>query len=52
MAVERGVIAAEHIVRRDSTGALRMLVLGVLVLISILRLVILLGWRDGGRSTG
>jgi len=24
---------------------------GVVVLISILRLVILLGWRDGGRST-
>jgi len=47
MAVERGMIAAEHIVRRDSTG-----VLGVLVLIEILRLVILLGWRDGGRSTG
>jgi len=47
MPVERGMIAAEHIVRRDSTGAL-----GVLVLISILRLVILLGWRDGGRSTG
>ncbi|MGI8829962.1 MAG: hypothetical protein ACR2I5_09370 [Candidatus Limnocylindria bacterium] len=47
MSVERGVIAAEHTVRRDSTGAL-----GVLVLISILRLVILLGWRDGGRSAG
>jgi len=24
---------------------------GVVVLISILRLVVLLGWRDGGRST-
>jgi hypothetical protein len=46
MSFERGSYAAQPLVRPDSTG-----LLGVLVLISILRLVILLGWRDGGRST-
>jgi len=46
MSTERGIVAAESTVRPVSSG-----ILGVLVLISILRLVILLGWRDGGRST-
>ena len=46
MSFERGVTAAQPIVRPVSTG-----LFGVLVLIEILRLVILLGWRDGGRST-
>jgi len=46
MSIERGRYAAEPIVRPVHSG-----MLGVLVLISILRLVILLGWRDGGRST-
>lgn len=45
MSIERGMSAAEPSVRPAATG-----LLGVLVLISILRLVILLGWRDGGRS--
>jgi len=44
MSVERGASAAEPVVRPVQAG-----ILGVLVLISILRLVILLGWRDGGR---
>ncbi len=46
MAFERGIDAAQPTVRPAATGFL-----GVLVLISILGLVILLGWRDGGRST-
>ncbi|MEA2651747.1 MAG: hypothetical protein QOI85_1468 [Chloroflexota bacterium] len=46
MSFERGSYAAEPVVRPVQAG-----LLGVLVLISILRLVILLGWRDGGRST-
>ena len=46
MSFERGTVAAQPIVRPAPTG-----LLGVLVLIDILRLVILLGWRDGGRST-
>jgi len=46
MATERGTYAAEPTVRPSLTG-----LLGVLVLIDILRLVILLGWRDGGRRT-
>jgi len=46
MSIERGIEAAQPTVRPAPTG-----LLGVLVLISILGLVILLGWRDGGRST-
>jgi hypothetical protein len=46
MSFERGSFAAQPFVRPVQAG-----LLGVLVLISILRLVILLGWRDGGRST-
>jgi len=46
MSTERGTVAAKSTVRPVQAG-----LLGVLVLISILRLVILLGWRDGGRST-
>ncbi|MEO7296093.1 MAG: hypothetical protein ABIZ57_08105 [Candidatus Limnocylindria bacterium] len=46
MSTERGMDAARPIVRPVHAG-----MLGVLVLIEILRLVILLGWRDGGRST-
>ncbi|MGI8829747.1 MAG: hypothetical protein ACR2I5_08280 [Candidatus Limnocylindria bacterium] len=46
MSTERGTVAAEPTVRPVHVG-----LLDVLVLISILRLVILLGWRDGGRST-
>jgi hypothetical protein len=46
MSQQRGVTAAEPTVRPNSVG-----LLGVLVLIDILRLVILLGWRDGGRRT-
>jgi hypothetical protein len=46
MSDQRGVTAAEPTVRPGSSG-----LLGVLVLIDILRLVILLGWRDGGRRT-
>jgi hypothetical protein len=44
MPFERGTNAAEPIVRPVLAG-----LLGVLVL-AILRLVILLGWRDGGRA--
>jgi hypothetical protein len=44
MSDERGVSAAMPTVRPVLTG-----LLGLLVLIDILRLVILLGWRDGGR---
>ncbi|MGI8999425.1 MAG: hypothetical protein ACR2GO_06935 [Candidatus Limnocylindria bacterium] len=46
MFIERGMYAAQPIMRPVHAG-----MLGVLVLIEILRLVILLGWRDGGRST-
>ncbi|MGQ0607381.1 MAG: hypothetical protein ACT4OQ_02785 [Chloroflexota bacterium] len=46
MSTERGMSAAQTTMRPAATG-----LFGVLVLISILRLVILLGWRDGGRST-
>jgi len=46
MSEQRGPVAAQPIVRLVPAG-----LLGVLVLIEILRLVILLGWRDGGRST-
>jgi hypothetical protein len=46
MSVERGTRAAEPTLRPVTTG-----LLGLLVLIDILRLVILLGWRDGGRRT-
>ncbi|HEX9634144.1 MAG TPA: hypothetical protein VGB34_01475 [Candidatus Limnocylindria bacterium] len=46
MSIERGGYAVQPIVRPVRTG-----LLGVVVLISILRLVVLLGWRDGGRST-
>jgi hypothetical protein len=46
MSLERGLYAVQPIVRPVFPG-----LLGVLVLIEILRLVILLGWRDGGRST-
>jgi hypothetical protein len=44
MSFERGTNAAELIVR-----PMQARLLGVLVL-AILRLVILLGWRDGGRA--
>lgn len=43
MSQQRGLTAAEPIVRPGLSG-----LLGVLVLIDILRLVILLGWRDAG----
>jgi len=46
MSEQRGATAAQPFVRPVQAG-----LLGVLVLIEILRLVILLGWRDGGRST-
>jgi len=46
MPEQRGPAAAQTFVRPVRTG-----LLGVLVLIDILRLVILLGWRDGGRRT-
>jgi hypothetical protein len=46
MSGQRGPVAAETLVRPVQAG-----LLGVLVLIDILRLVILLGWRDGGRRT-
>ncbi len=46
MSFVRGTSAAEPVVRPVQAG-----LIGLLVLISILRLVILLGWRDGGRST-
>jgi hypothetical protein len=40
---ERGTAAASTSLRPATTGAL-----GALLVVSILRLVILLGWRDGG----
>ncbi|HEU4864567.1 MAG TPA: hypothetical protein VFU44_12445 [Candidatus Limnocylindria bacterium] len=45
MSQERGMSAAQPIVRPTSVG-----LLGVLLVVSILRLVILLGWRDGGSA--
>jgi hypothetical protein len=45
MSRERGTTAAEPTVRPAVTG-----LLDVLLVISILRLVILLGWRDGGSA--
>jgi hypothetical protein len=45
MSQERGMSAAQPIVRPAAAG-----LLGVLLVISILRLVILLGWRDGGSA--
>ncbi|HVM23859.1 MAG TPA: hypothetical protein VM253_00495 [Candidatus Limnocylindrales bacterium] len=46
MSKERGVTAAQPSVRPATAG-----VLGLLLVLAILRLVILLGWRDGGRRT-
>jgi hypothetical protein len=46
MSEQRGATAAQPSVRPIQVG-----ISGVLVLIVILRLVILLGWRDGGRRT-
>ena len=43
MSQERGATAAQPTVRRTTSG-----VFGMLLVLSILRLVILLGWRDGG----
>jgi hypothetical protein len=45
MSQERGTTAADPSVHPASAGAL-----GVLLVIAILRLVILLGWRDGGSA--
>jgi hypothetical protein len=45
MSEERGVTAAQTSVRPAPAG-----LLGVLLVIAILRLVILLGWRDGGSA--
>jgi hypothetical protein len=42
---ERGMSAASSSLRPATAGAL-----GMLLVIAILRLVILLGWRDGGRA--
>jgi hypothetical protein len=47
MSEERGLSAASPNVRPATAG-----VLGMLLVLSILRLVILLGWRDGGRASG
>ena len=47
MSEERGVTAARTSLRPATAGAL-----GMLLVLAILRLVILLGWRDGGRATG
>ena len=44
MSQERGPSAARPILQPASAG-----VVGLLLVIAILRLVILLGWRDGGR---
>jgi hypothetical protein len=46
MSQERGASAARSSVSPASAGPL-----GLLLVIAILRLVILLGWRDGGRAT-
>jgi hypothetical protein len=45
MSRESGMSAAETSVRPATTGFL-----GMLLVLSILRLVILLGWRDGGSA--
>ena len=45
MSQERGVTAVDPSSHPAAVG-----VLGVLLVIAILRLVILLGWRDGGRA--
>jgi hypothetical protein len=45
MSQERGVTAAQPTVRPAAAG-----VLGMLLVLAILRLVILLGWRDGGSA--
>jgi hypothetical protein len=45
MSQERGTVAAQPIVRPADAG-----IFGLLLVISILRLVILLGWRDGGNA--
>jgi hypothetical protein len=47
MSEQRGQVAAESSVRPNRFGLYSVLVLGIV----ILRLVILLGWRDGGRRT-
>ena len=45
MSQERGPSAARASLHPASAG-----VIGLLLVIAILRLVILLGWRDGGRA--
>jgi hypothetical protein len=45
MSQERGMNAAQPTVRPAASG-----LLGALLVLAILRLVILLGWRDGGRA--
>jgi len=45
MSEERGVTAARSSVRPEPSG-----LLGLLLVLAILRLVILLGWRDGGNA--
>jgi hypothetical protein len=45
MSMERGVTAVQPTVRPEQSG-----LLGVLLVIVILRLVVLLGWRDGGSA--
>jgi hypothetical protein len=45
MSQERGMTAADTSVRPAIAG-----VLGLLLVVAILRLVILLGWRDGGSA--
>jgi hypothetical protein len=47
MSQERGPSAARSNLHPASAG-----VIGLLLVIAILRLVILLGWRDGGRAKG
>ena len=46
MSQERGVSAAGRTVGPEPSG-----LLGMLLVLVILGLVILLGWRDGGRAT-
>jgi len=46
MSQERGMSAAQPTVRPDASG-----LAGMLLVLAILRLVILLEWRDGGRRT-
>jgi hypothetical protein len=45
MSQERGMIAASTRTHSAAAG-----VLGMLLVLAILRLVILLGWRDGGSA--